>query len=207
MLRRWRKLSQRNLMNLFLIPSVLKLENTDRSRVVIICPDQCRKSLMNQSGADPGGSKHTDTTIHWKALEEYFLMVPSRGTINFSIQPFLGKKCIFWISSKKTPALDELNRNRGWKVVSSGIPLLTSGLVDSLLSCFHKEHFNQRTNVLRCYFGSDQFWFVKLPSRWFSCRYRFRSLNNPRRLIAAVCAIGMWAECVHQFPWFIPPSH
>jgi hypothetical protein len=31
----------------------------------------------------------TDMTIHWKALEEHFLMVP------FLIQPFLAGKCIF----------------------------------------------------------------------------------------------------------------
>jgi hypothetical protein len=31
--------------------------------------------------------KHTDMTIHWKALEEQFLMAP----FNFFIQPFSGK--------------------------------------------------------------------------------------------------------------------
>jgi hypothetical protein len=42
----------------------------------------------------------TDMTIHWKALEEHFLMLPSV----FRFDHFRGKRCIFWIS-----VLKELN--------------------------------------------------------------------------------------------------
>jgi hypothetical protein len=35
--------------------------------------------------------KHTDMTIHWKALEKHFLMVPLVFRFDFR-----GKKCIFW---------------------------------------------------------------------------------------------------------------
>jgi hypothetical protein len=42
-------------------------------------------------------SKPTNMTIHWKALEEHFLMVPQV----FSIQPFSGEILIFCIFLKK----------------------------------------------------------------------------------------------------------
>jgi hypothetical protein len=52
-------------------------------------------------------SKHTDMTIHWKALEEHFLMV----TLVFQFDSFFGRKCIFLIFSQKTSVLKkELKR-------------------------------------------------------------------------------------------------
>jgi hypothetical protein len=44
--------------------------------------------------------KYTDMTIHWKALEEHFLMVPL-----VSIRSLSGGKCIFHIFIKKIQSL------------------------------------------------------------------------------------------------------
>jgi hypothetical protein len=38
-----------------------------------------------------GWTQKLHMTIHWKALEQHFLMLP----FNCSIQPFLEEKCIF----------------------------------------------------------------------------------------------------------------
>jgi hypothetical protein len=46
--------------------------------------------------------KLTDMTIQWKVLEALTL---SDGTIRYEIQPFLEKKCIFWILLKKSSVL------------------------------------------------------------------------------------------------------
>jgi hypothetical protein len=44
-----------------------------------------------------GMLEHTDMTIHWKALEKHFLIIPLFLWVNH----FFGEKYIFWIFLKK----------------------------------------------------------------------------------------------------------
>jgi hypothetical protein len=55
-------------------------------------------------------SKHTDMTIHWKALEEHFLML-SNGTISHSIHPISGEVAFSEFFSKNLLVL-ELSKSR-----------------------------------------------------------------------------------------------
>jgi hypothetical protein len=45
-------------------------------------------------------SNPTDMTIHWKGLEEHFLLIPL-----FLMHQFTREKCIFWIFLKESPVL------------------------------------------------------------------------------------------------------
>jgi hypothetical protein len=56
-------------------------------------------------------------TIHWKALEEHFLMVPLS---NFLIQPFPGE-VHFLDFSQKTSVLEFMSFNSNYRSISIGL--------------------------------------------------------------------------------------
>jgi hypothetical protein len=58
----------------------------------------CHQEWVTEIAPKLRMAKHRDMTIHWKALEEHFLMVPS--TINFPIQPF--PSCCYFSKNLKS---------------------------------------------------------------------------------------------------------